>query len=343
METYHNCPSCYSFISDEFAHCPHCGAKQEISMEGTPAPTSPAQPKKSPLLIIAVVAVVVLLLLAVGTYFFVQYKQEEPLPIVSADSVEAVVDSSLLYDDEYRQIDRNETYTIDLTEWYGDDLSADNDTSGVLFEEMPRSCSFKKELDLEWPVRLKGVKYIEQIQSALLSHCSEKKSVTIDDFVKDYFKKPSLDDIAGPYEVYDEIKLERCDAPEQCVQFKIERNGHNGSGTGAGSYSLSYYVAFDKMNQKLLTPSNVFSSGSASGVIAQINREIIRINKREEDGYAKVTAIPEEFQIGRTGITFISTESPQYGYQGNYLEVVVSYDVLLPYLSNDFIKMLGRQ
>lgn len=346
IETYHNCPACYSFISDEFEHCPHCGAKQETPTEGESTPSIASQSGKSPLLIIAVVVVVLLLLLGVGTYFFVQYKQEEPIVRETADSVEAVVDSSLLYNDEYRQIERSEKYTIDLTHWWevtpheeAGDSMGDYDQ----VEERPQQCEFRKSLDLEWPLRLKGVKYIEQLQSAILSHFSEKRSVTIDDFVKTYFKQPGLDDIAGPFSLYDEVKLERCDAPDYCVQFRIVHEGHNGIGLGSGSYALLYYVAYDKMGQKLLTLSNVFSSGSSAGVIAQINREIARINKKEEERYANVTTIPESFQIGRTGITFVSTESPQYGYQGNYLEVTVPYNVLMPYLSDDFITMLDGQ
>lgn len=339
MESYHNCPSCYSLISDEFAHCPHCGAKQEVSMEGGAMPSEQPKPKQSPLLIVAVVAVVVLLLLGVGIYFFVHHKQEEPVPVVSTDSVADVVDSSLLYNDEYRQIDRSESYTIDLTPLYAYELEAG------IEDNIPRSSLFKKELDLDWPIRLKGVKSIEQIQTAILAYCSEAKSVTIDDFVKGYFKKPNLDAIEGPHDLYDEIKLERCDAPDQCVQFKIERNGNNGCGTGVGSYSLIYYVAYDKTHQKLLTYPSVFVAGAASALVAQINREIVRINQKEEDGeHDKIAAVPDVFKIGRRGITFvISIDSPQYDLQWRYLEVTVPYNTLMPYLTKDFIQMIESQ
>lgn len=347
-ELYHNCPKCNCFISDECAHCPHCGEKQVLCAEGVSAPLSKTEPpqKRRTLIIVGIVVGLLLVLLAIGAYYFVQQRQEEPI-IIQGDSLVVAVDSSLLYNDEYRQIDRSEKYTIDLTHWWDVALREEaGDSIGDYYqvEERPKNCEFTKSLDLEWPVRLKGVKYIEQLQSAILSRFSEKRSVTIDDFVVGYFKQTEPDNIEGIYNLYDKIKLERCDAPDQCVQFRIVHEAHagNGFGSGSASYSLIDYIAYDKMTQKLLTLYNVFSSGSSAGVIAQINREITRMNEKEGEDYANVTTLPERFHIGRTGITFISTDSPRAIYHGNYLEIAISYNVLIPYLSDDFVKMLRK-
>lgn len=327
QNAYHECSHCHATLASDFAHCPHCGHAQHGDNSAAP----PAKSKNT-LLIVAIVAGVVLLaLIGLGAYLWQQRSEQQASPAVFADSTDVPIDPSLLYEDKFQSYVSKEEYTIDLTSQLSD-LEQLSDEK--------RTTTYTKEVDLEWPTSLKGVQHIERLQSRLMDVLFDKGYSSIDMAVSAFLKDvPEAEDV-GMYNPSARLELKRENSPAQCVQFKVVNSGDIGGGTGASTYEIVSYVIYDKTRQIILTPFDIFEPGTTSAVIAQINREIKRINREKNEEYLPITDLPEDFALRSGGISFVARESVQYTYQGDYLEVTIPYTTLTPYFTAGFVQML---
>lgn len=290
------------------------------------------------MLIAVAVGCVLLGLLATGAYLWKQRGERMANKTVFIDSIEAPIDPSLLYEDKFQSFERKESYEIDLSSWRDETIVTE---TGEQEDWFPRSCTYTKELSLEWPLSLKGVQHVDELQARLLSLLFGQAYPTIEAAVEAFWKAvPTADNIGGFYDPSEAVELERTETAAQCVQFKVTLSGSFGGATGSSFYENLFFLTYDKTRQKILTLADVFEAGTASAIVSLINREIVETNRKEAADYANVSAIPEQFSVGREGITFISTESISYSAQGRYLEVMVPYTLLMPYLTADFATML---
>ncbi len=191
------------------------------------------------------------------------------------------------------------------------------------------------KVDIEYPISLKGLDDVSELQLALNDIAFSNNNKDIHACVEKYFKDGEEALALGGVPVSGEISIRYKLRLNNLFLFEVYTFADNGGGTGASIVNRTEYVYFNAVTNRPLRISDMITDYSAALSIVNGHISLDEYNSKAE-------RLPDNFELSATGITFIFPKySIGYGYQGD-VSIAVTYNELDGVLSETFKKAIGR-
>lgn len=200
---------------------------------------------------------------------------------------------------------------------------------------------FHKEVNIQWPISLKGVQDIKPLQSHLIRLMFDASYPNIQTAITHFCPNRTMttdeDNIGGEYAPGESITLElKNDINPNFVNFKLTQEIDLGGGTGLSLVIIVKEILFDKRLQKILSKKDIFTNYNSPQLLRLINAQLRSMMRAQQEEYNMQSTMPENFVVSNKDITFYCDEAPTYTAQGHFIEVAIPLSRLQPYLTNSF-------
>lgn len=138
---------------------------------------------------------------------------------------------------DFRNYKQEKTYTL-----------YDFSTSPLFYND---STIYKKSVDINWPISIKGCKEVDRLQNVLLKELFDNSYPSIDIALKNFWDDVPRYDEVGRYYPEDSISLEVIHQTTKYIKFKTTKYINLGSGNRFSSHAYISIIKYNIDSEKI--------------------------------------------------------------------------------------------